>query len=101
MVSGGGSTAFFCNCAAMKKAVTQALLFHEDHEPVDPRANHVTICLCNADRLDRVRLGQDPIPTLMYDDGVWKELTAHSNRLLKEVRLEDVRREVLGRAKGA
>jgi len=75
-------------------AVSQALLFHVDHPSVDRDANPVTICLCNADRLDRVRLDQMPKPDLMYDDGVWRELEPHSGRLLEEVSIERVSKDL-------
>lgn len=71
-------------------SVSQALLFHVAHPSVDPCACDVTICLCNADRLDRVRLGEKPIPQRMYDDGVWHTLTPHSERLLQEVNMSKV-----------
>jgi len=66
-------------------SVSQALLFHVDHPAVDPAAGPVAVCLCNADRLDRVRLGESPKPKLMYDDGAWRELEPLSERLLDEV----------------
>jgi hypothetical protein len=75
-------------------AVSQALLFHVDHPAVDPAANAVTICLCNADRLDRVRLGERPDPDRMYDDGAWRMLALYSERLLREVDLERVKRDL-------
>jgi hypothetical protein len=65
--------------------VSQALLMHVDHPAVDPAAGPVAVCLCNADRLDRVRLGDLPNPRQMYDDGIWRELTSLSERLLNEV----------------
>jgi hypothetical protein len=80
--------------AAHWEAVSQALLFHVDHAAVDPAANAVTICLCNADRLDRVRLGQKPVPEWMYDDGVWPDLAPFAERLLGEVTLERVRTDL-------
>jgi len=72
-------------------AVSQALLFHVDHQPVDPAANEVAICLCNADRLDRVRLGQAPRPAWMYDDGIWQKLAPLSEKLLAEFSLAKVK----------
>jgi len=66
-------------------AVSQALLFHVDHEPVDPAANDVSVCLCNADRLDRVRLRESPDPERMYPDGVWREIAPLAEQLLQEV----------------
>ncbi|KAH3758064.1 hypothetical protein Pelo_10194 [Pelomyxa schiedti] len=49
--------------------VSQAILFHEQHLPhVDPAANVVTIALCNADRVDRVRFGGLPDVDKMYPD---------------------------------
>jgi HD superfamily phosphodiesterase len=74
----------------LKQTISQALLFHVDHPAVDPAANEVTISLCNADRLDRVRLGEPPDPARMYDDGVWRDLAPFSDRLLAEVRQERV-----------
>lgn len=76
------------------EAVSQALLFHVDHPAVDPSANPVTVCLCNADRLDRVRLAQKPIPKLMYHDGIWQHLQPFSQRLLNEVTLERVKEDL-------
>lgn len=68
-------------------AVSHALLFHVAHRAVDPFACDVTICLCNADRLDRVRLGEKTLAKRMYDDGVWQDLAQHSERLLREVNM--------------
>ena len=75
-------------------AVSQALLFHVDHPSVDPAANEVTIGLCNADRVDRVRLGDYADSRRMYDDRVWPELVPHSVRLYNEFRLERVNRDL-------
>lgn len=80
--------------AEMTAAVSQALLFHVDHPSVDPAANEVTICLCNADRLDRVRLGDYVDSRRMYDDRVWPELAPHSIQLYNEFRLERVSHEL-------
>jgi hypothetical protein len=65
-------------------AVAQALLFHVDHTAVDPAANLVTVCLCNGDRLDRVRLGSEINPKLMYEDGCWPKLQEVNGRLLTD-----------------
>lgn len=73
--------------ADIRAAVSQALLFHVDHPSVDPEAGTVTICLCNADRLDRVRLRQRPAPQHMYDDGLWRELEHLSKQLYDDVHL--------------
>lgn len=81
----------------LREVVSQALLFHVGHPSVDPAANEVTICLCNADRLDRVRLGHRPLAELMYDDGVWPSLDLHSQRLLAEVRQEEVKERIVSR----
>ncbi len=71
--------------------VTQAILFHEDHPAVDESANIITVCLCNSDRLDRVRLIDKPNPKLMYDDGgVWQKLEPLSLKLFKEFTLHKV-----------
>jgi hypothetical protein len=78
----------------LTEAVSQALLFHVDHPSVDPAANEATICLCNADRLDRVRLGDYVDSRRMYDDRVWPELVPHSVRLYNEFRLQRVSREL-------
>jgi hypothetical protein len=80
--------------ADLRAIISQALLFHVDHPSVDPVSNEVTICLCNADRLDRVRLGERPLPECMYDDGVWRDLEPLSDRLLQEVRQEKVVRDL-------
>jgi hypothetical protein len=66
-------------------AVAQAIRLHEIPESVVPGAGGVTIALSNADRLDRVRLGDRPIPSRMYDDGVWPSLVAPSAWLLRQV----------------
>ena len=78
----------------LRAIVSQALLFHVDHPSVDPAANEVTICLCNADRLDRVRLGEAPLPEHMYNDGIWRALEPLSGRLLQTVRQEKVVRDL-------
>jgi hypothetical protein len=80
--------------AAMREAVSQALLFHVDHPSIDPDANEVTICLCNADRLDRVRLGEQPDPQRMYDDGVWQELCPHNRRLYNEIKIPRAKKDL-------
>lgn len=69
----------------LQEHVSEAILFHEDHRSVDPAAREVTICLCNADRLDRVRLGEKIDPRRMYDDGIWRSLEPFSGRLLEEL----------------
>lgn len=74
----------------MASSVSQALLFHVAHPSVDESACDVTICLCNADRLDRARLGEEPIPERMYNDGAWRALAEHSRRLLQEVSISKV-----------
>src|SRR4030042_697914 len=84
----------------IRELVSQAVLFHVAHESVDPLANEVTICLCNGDRLDRVRLGEWPEPKLMYHDGVWKDLAVLSQKLLGEVTLGKVRADMGGWAGG-
>ncbi len=78
----------------IKAAVSQALRFHVDHPSVDPAANEATICLCNADRLDRVRLGQAPAPKRMYDDGCWRSIAPHSKSLLLEITLARVKTDL-------
>jgi len=77
-----------------RQAVSQALLFHVDHPAVDPAANEVTMCLCNADRLDRVRLGEIVKPGLMYPDGVWKRLEPYTQGLLRQVTLARVKADL-------
>ncbi|KAH3745719.1 hypothetical protein Pelo_12901 [Pelomyxa schiedti] len=53
---------------------------------VDPDANLVTISVCNGDRLDRVRLCENPNPEKMYPDhGAWKELLAVARQFTAEV----------------
>jgi hypothetical protein len=67
----------------IRAAVSQAILFHEGHRPaVDPAAGPVAVCLANADRLDRVRLGDAVRPHLLYDDGVWPDLLPLAEKLL-------------------
>jgi hypothetical protein len=39
-------------------------------------------CLANADRLDRVRLGDPVRPHLLYDDGAWPDLLPLAGKLL-------------------
>lgn len=70
--------------AMVGEVVAQALLYHVDHLSVDPAANLVTVCLCNGDRLDRVRLGSTIKPHLMYEDGCWRKLAAVNDRLLND-----------------
>jgi len=79
----------------LRAAVSQAILFHEGHKPdVDPAAGPVAVCLANADRLDRVRLG-DPVRThLLYDDGVWPDLLPHAGQLLRALGPARVRGEL-------
>ncbi len=82
--------------AEMTAAVDQALLFHVDHLDVDPEANALTVCLCNADRIDRVRLGQPAFPELMYDDGgAWRELVQHAERLSREANRERATKDII------
>ncbi len=78
----------------LTEAISQALLFHVNHPSVDPAANEVTICLCNADRLDRVRLGDSPSPKKMYDDGCWRSLEPHSMCLFLEITLDSVSKDL-------
>jgi len=78
----------------LQRPVSQAIIFHEGHRPVDPAALEVTICLCNADRLDRVRLGDSPIPERMYPDGIWRELSSFTERLFLEVHRDRVLAEL-------
>ena len=54
------------------EAVSEALVYHVDNPPVIPNAGVFTTCLCNGDRLDRVRLGESPDPKRMYDEKRWK-----------------------------
>ena len=63
-------------------AVAAAIRLHEAPESVVPGASGVAIALANADRLDRVRLGDRPIPERMYDDGIWHHLEPASQALL-------------------
>ncbi len=77
--------------ANLQRFVSQAILFHVGHLSVDPGALEVTICLCNGDRLDRVRLGQEIKPELMYPDGIWQKLYPLADQLLLEVHLERVK----------
>ncbi len=78
----------------LSEAISQALRFHVNHPSVDPAANEATICLCNADRLDRVRLGESPASKRMYDDGCWRSIAPHSKSLLLEITLARVERDL-------
>lgn len=80
--------------ANLREAVSQALLFHVDHPAIDPSANEVTICLCNADRLDRIRLGEDIDPSRMYEDGIWLELAPHNRRLFQKIKIPKVKEDL-------
>ncbi len=54
----------------------------------------ITICLCNADRLDRVRLDDRIDPRMMYEDDVWEEIVLLFERLLDEIKLPGVQRDL-------
>lgn len=71
--------------AGLATSVATAIRLHEARESVVPGADGLTIALSNADRLDRVRLGDSPIPQRMYDDGVWPQLVPASGWLLRHV----------------
>ena len=86
----------------LRTAVSQALIFHVDHSSFNAPANAVTICLCNADRLDRIRLcdpdrldhvslDRSVDPKRMYEDGIWPALLPHSRRLYHQFRLNRVK----------
>ena len=75
-------------------AVSQAILFHVDHIPVDPSANEAAICLANADRLERVRLFDSLRPEFMYEDGAWREIWPHAREVLARLRQDRVLREL-------
>ncbi len=62
--------------------VSTAIRLHEAPQSVVPGAGGLAIALANADRLDRVRLGDSPIPARMYDDGQWRRLVPVSDALL-------------------
>lgn len=70
---------------AVVAAAAEAIRLHEAPESVVPGASVVAVALANADRLDRVRLGDAPIPERMYDDGVWRDLQPVSAWLLQHV----------------
>lgn len=63
----------------------QAIRLHDSDDCPLPPADRVGIALANADRLDRVRLGESPRSDLMYDDGVWPSLVKPSEWLLRFV----------------
>ncbi len=74
------------------EAISEALIYHVDNPAVVPGAGVLTVCLCNGDRLDRVRLGEQPDPKRMYEEGRWSVLNKVSDRLFEEynlVRLKD------------
>ncbi len=76
----------------IRESVSQALLFHVDHPAIDAAANEITISLCNADRLDRIRFGEQPAPQRMYDDGVWPELCPYNRRLFTDIKIPRVKK---------
>jgi hypothetical protein len=63
----------------------RAIRLHESKQSPLPTADRVAIALANGDRVDRVRLGETPIPERMYDDGIWPALVIPSNWLLRTV----------------
>jgi len=68
--------------AALAGPVARAIRLHEAPESVVPGADGLVIALSNADRLDRVRLGDTPIPERMYDEGRWRSLAPWTTPLL-------------------
>jgi hypothetical protein len=77
--------------ADLGATISQAVLFHVAHAPVDPAAGEVAIALCNADRIDRVRLGEEPDPARMYPEPLWRSLARLAPALLSAPEIERAR----------
>jgi HD superfamily phosphodiesterase len=55
------------------ESVAVAIRNHASAPAVLPGADLVAACIANADRLDRARLYERPLPERMYPDLPWKE----------------------------